>query len=212
MATRGSTAAALDAWIVFEDEAGFSMTPPRANTWSRRGQTPVVRVRGRSWRCWSVATLAGPALAALLLQFVGATGMLTAIAGFSLLTTALAPRQFHREQAAEQPVFQGLRTGWATLRSLPTLGWLVTGLTVSNLSVGLLQAAAPVIVVNQLAHSTADVGLVWSAAAATSLMAVAVCRRAIGRWGLWPVGALSATLAASACRNLHGMNLPAWKG
>ncbi|MFJ9615356.1 transposase [Streptomyces noursei] len=33
------------------------MTPPRANTWSRRGQTPVVRVRGRSWRCWSVAVL-----------------------------------------------------------------------------------------------------------------------------------------------------------
>lgn len=57
MATRGSTAAALDAWIVFEDEAGFSMTPPRANTWSRRGQTPVVRVRRRSWRCWSVAAL-----------------------------------------------------------------------------------------------------------------------------------------------------------
>ncbi|MGD3109354.1 MFS transporter [Streptomyces sp. YGL11-2] len=146
-----------------------------------------------------VATLAGPALAALLLRWAGAAGMLTAIAGFSLLTTALAPRQFHREQAAAQPVFQGLRTGWQTLRSLPTLGWLVTGLTVSNLAVGLLQAAAPVIVVKQLGHSTADVGLVWSAAAVTSLGAVAVCRRAIDRWGLWPVGALSATLAASAC-------------
>ncbi|EPY92801.1 hypothetical protein K530_51420 [Streptomyces noursei CCRC 11814] len=40
-----------------------------------------------------VATLAGPALAALLLQWTGAAGMLTAIAGFSLLTTALAPRR-----------------------------------------------------------------------------------------------------------------------
>ncbi|MCZ0974302.1 MFS transporter [Streptomyces albulus] len=146
-----------------------------------------------------VATLAGPALAALLLQWAGATGMLTAIAGFSLLTTALAPCQFHREQAAAQPVFQGLRTGWQTLRSLPTLGWLVTGLTVSNLAVGLVQAAAPVIVVKHLGHSTADVGLVWSAAAVTSLVAIAVCRRAIDRWGLWPVGALSATIAASAC-------------
>ena len=36
------------AWLVFEDEAGFSMTPPQAKTWSQRGRTPVVRVRGRS--------------------------------------------------------------------------------------------------------------------------------------------------------------------
>ncbi len=33
-------------WIVFEDEAGQSMTPPRARTWGRVGATPVVRVRG----------------------------------------------------------------------------------------------------------------------------------------------------------------------
>ncbi|WP_414170995.1 winged helix-turn-helix domain-containing protein [Streptomyces diastatochromogenes] len=56
-ATGGNLAAALDAWIVFEDEAGFSMTPPRANTWGPRGQTPVMRVRGRSWRRWSIAAL-----------------------------------------------------------------------------------------------------------------------------------------------------------
>ncbi|WP_455772866.1 IS630 family transposase [[Kitasatospora] papulosa] len=42
-----STAAANGAWVVFEDEAGQSMTPPRARTWGRRGSTPVVRVRGR---------------------------------------------------------------------------------------------------------------------------------------------------------------------
>ncbi|WUH92469.1 transposase [Streptomyces sp. NBC_00433] len=33
--------------MVFEDEAGQSMTPPRARTWGRQGNTPVVRVRGR---------------------------------------------------------------------------------------------------------------------------------------------------------------------
>ncbi|MBT3152465.1 IS630 family transposase [Streptomyces sp. CHD11] len=49
--------AALDAWLVFEDEAGFSMTPPTTRTWSRRGHTPVVRVRGRSRRRLSVAAL-----------------------------------------------------------------------------------------------------------------------------------------------------------
>ncbi|MDF3292438.1 MFS transporter [Streptomyces silvisoli] len=146
------------------------------------------------------ATLAGPALAALLLQWAGTAGMLTAIAGFSLLASALAPRRHQRERTgAGESVLQGLRTGWSTLKSLPALGWLVTGVTVSNLAVGLLQAAAPVIVVRQLGHSTADVGLVWSAAAVTSLAAVAACRRAIDRWGLWPVGAVSAAIAAFAC-------------
>lgn len=45
------------AWLIFEDEAGFSMTPPQAKTWSQRGRTPVVRVRGRSRRRISIAAL-----------------------------------------------------------------------------------------------------------------------------------------------------------
>ncbi|MFE9131975.1 hypothetical protein ACFYOF_42285, partial [Streptomyces sp. NPDC007148] len=32
---------------LLSDEAGQSMTPPRARTWGRIGQTPVVSVRGR---------------------------------------------------------------------------------------------------------------------------------------------------------------------
>ncbi|MGI5457567.1 MFS transporter [Streptomyces sp. CA-249302] len=147
-----------------------------------------------------VATLSGPALAGLLLQRTGATGMLLVIAVFSLLTSVLAPRQHLRpEPAATQPVGKGLRTGWSTLRALPALGWLVAGLTVSNLAVGLLQAAAPVIIVKQLGHSTADVGYIWSVAAVASLGAVLLCRKAIDRFGLWPVGVVSATIAATAC-------------
>ncbi len=46
LAAGKSIAAARDGWIVFEDEAGQSLTPPRARSWGRRG-TPVVRVRGR---------------------------------------------------------------------------------------------------------------------------------------------------------------------
>ncbi|WP_405827230.1 IS630 family transposase [Streptomyces sp. NBC_00105] len=57
MAAGKSLAAASGAWIVFEDEAGFSMTPPVARTWGRRGHTPVIRVRGRSRRRTSVAAL-----------------------------------------------------------------------------------------------------------------------------------------------------------
>ncbi|MFJ6903313.1 transposase [Streptomyces griseoluteus] len=47
LAAGKSIAAERGAWIVFEDEAGQSMTAPRARTWGRIGQTPVVRVRGR---------------------------------------------------------------------------------------------------------------------------------------------------------------------
>jgi transposase len=57
LAVGGSTAAALDAYLVFEDEAGFSMTPPTVRTWSRRGQTPIFHVRGRSQRRISIAAL-----------------------------------------------------------------------------------------------------------------------------------------------------------
>jgi transposase len=57
LARGGRTAAALGAWLVFEDEAGFSMTPPTSRTWSRSGHTPVIRVRGRSRRRLSVAAL-----------------------------------------------------------------------------------------------------------------------------------------------------------
>lgn len=126
--------------------------------------------------------------------------MLIVIAAFSLLAAALTSRHHDKgHTAADEPVLQGLRTGWSTLRSLPALGWLVTGLAVSNLATGLLQAAAPVIVVQQMGRSTADVGLIWSVAAVASLGAVAVCRWAIDRFGLWPVGAVCATIAASAC-------------
>ncbi|MBN6541470.1 transposase [Streptomyces bryophytorum] len=47
LAAGKSTAAERGAWIVFEDEAGQSMTPPRARTWGRIGHTPIVRMRGR---------------------------------------------------------------------------------------------------------------------------------------------------------------------
>lgn len=47
LASGKSAAAARGAWLVFEDEAGQSLRPPRARTWGRIGQTPEVRVRAR---------------------------------------------------------------------------------------------------------------------------------------------------------------------
>ena len=58
LAADKSTAAALGGWIVFEDECGQSMRPPRSRTWGRRGITPVIRVRGGGTGRVSVAGLA----------------------------------------------------------------------------------------------------------------------------------------------------------
>ena len=41
-------AADLGGWIVFEDESGQGLRPPKGRTWGRRGTSPVVRVTGSS--------------------------------------------------------------------------------------------------------------------------------------------------------------------
>src|SRR3954453_8586641 len=43
-------AASTGAWIVFEDEAGAALRPPKARTWAARGHTPVVAVSGKGGR------------------------------------------------------------------------------------------------------------------------------------------------------------------
>jgi hypothetical protein len=148
------------------------------------------------------ATLAGPALAGVLL-LAGPPLMLAVITVLSLLAALLALRTPHSPVAparAPKGRFRaGLLTGWRTIRSLPALGWLVTGLTLSNLATGLLQAAGPVIVVKHFGQSTTAVGLVWSAAAAATLLSVTLCRFALDRLGLWPVGAACAALASLGC-------------
>ncbi|MGX1851163.1 MFS transporter [Streptomyces sp. NPDC055299] len=159
---------------------------------------------GRAHRVQSVllaidqsAMLAGPVVSGLLLKHGGPAVMLSTLAGFSLLAAVLSPRQRSHPIGASAEK-SGLRVGWRTLRSLPALAWLVGGLLVSNVAIGILQAAMPVIVVTELGRSSADAGLIWSAAAVASLLAVTAARRAIDRWGLWPVGTVSAAIAATA--------------
>jgi hypothetical protein len=45
------------AWLVFADEAGQRIRPPKARTWSRRGHTPVVKVTGKGSGHVSLAAL-----------------------------------------------------------------------------------------------------------------------------------------------------------
>src|SRR5205823_1469705 len=51
------TAADLGAWLIFEDESGQGLRPPKGRTWGRRGHTPVVTVTGGSNRRVSLAAL-----------------------------------------------------------------------------------------------------------------------------------------------------------
>ena len=52
-----STAADLGAWLVFEDESGQGLRPPKGRTWGRRSRTPVVTVTGGSNTRISLAAL-----------------------------------------------------------------------------------------------------------------------------------------------------------
>jgi transposase len=45
------------AWLVFEDESGQGLRPPKGRTWGRRGQTPVVTVTGGENKRVSLAAL-----------------------------------------------------------------------------------------------------------------------------------------------------------
>jgi putative transposase len=52
-----TVAAQRQAWICFEDEAGQTLRPPKARTWSRRGHTPVIPVSGKGSGRVSIAGL-----------------------------------------------------------------------------------------------------------------------------------------------------------
>jgi hypothetical protein len=51
------TAADLGAWLVFEDESGQGLRPPRGRTGGRRGASPVVEVTGAGNTRVSLAAL-----------------------------------------------------------------------------------------------------------------------------------------------------------
>lgn len=148
------------------------------------------------------AMLVGPLLAGFLL-LAGPVWMLGCLTALSLLAAVLGLQTPPTPLRAAQPDGArpdgGLRTGLRMLRKLPALRWLVAGLACSNLALGLLQSASPVIVVENFGRSSADVGTLWSAAAAATLLAVTCCRLALSRLDLWGVGVVCSTLASAAC-------------
>ncbi|MCX4398858.1 MULTISPECIES: MFS transporter [unclassified Streptomyces] len=161
------------------------------------------RMGGAAHRVQSVQTgidqgamLVGPLLGGLLL-LAGPAVLLAVVALLAL--TAAATASGDAGNAVHRPVSSSLLTGWETLRRTSALAWLVGGLAASNLTTGVLQAAAPIMVIHHFHYSTASVGSVWSAAAVVSLAAVWASRRAIDRLGIWLVGVVGAGVATAAC-------------
>ncbi|MFD8717583.1 MFS transporter [Streptomyces sp. NPDC059629] len=148
------------------------------------------------------AAVVGPLLAGFLL-LAGPGWMLGCLSAVSLIAAVLGlqtpPTPLRAARAGATGNDGTLRLGLRTLLALPALGWLVAGLACSNLALGLLQSASPVIVVETFGRSSADVGAMWSAAAVATLLAITCCRLLLSRLDLWGVGMVSATLASAAC-------------
>lgn len=148
------------------------------------------------------ALLVGPLLGGLLL-LAGPSTLLAAVAFLSLsaaiLTEPLPGATGAANGTEAQSVVASLRTGWRTVRAIPALGWLVTGLIASNLAVAVAQASAPITVLHTYGASSLAVGAVWSAAGVVALGSVAASRRLIDNHGLWPVGAAAAATGCLAC-------------
>ncbi|WP_405988376.1 MFS transporter [Streptomyces sp. NBC_00986] len=142
------------------------------------------------------AMLVGPLLGGLLL-LLGPTVLMATIAMLAL--TAAATTSADGGATGHAPVPSSLLTGWTTVRRTPALAWLVGGLAASNLATGVLQAAAPIMVIHHFHHSALAVSSVWSAAAVASLIAVWASRRTIDRFGVWAVGAVTASVSTTAC-------------
>ncbi|WP_416484239.1 MFS transporter [Streptomyces sp. CL12] len=142
------------------------------------------------------AMLVGPLLGGLLL-LAGPGVLLALITLLALLAAVAVP--LHAAETERSPVPSNLLTGCRTLRRIPALTWLVGGLAASNLATGVLQAAAPIMVIHRFGSSTAAVGAIWSTAAVGSLAAVWITRRAIDRFQVWPVGAVTAAISTAAC-------------
>ncbi|MGY4968332.1 MFS transporter [Streptomyces nigrescens] len=137
------------------------------------------------------ALIAGPLLGGVLL-LAGPVAMLAAVAAFSLIAAAGTAGWRTASVAlagdGSLPLVRSLSTGLRTVAGIPALAWLVAGLAASNLALAVIEASAPITVIQHFGHSSAAVGVVWGTGAAGSLLALAACRRGIDRWELWPVG------------------------
>ncbi|MFB7672655.1 MFS transporter [Kitasatospora purpeofusca] len=185
-------------------EASFLASESLGGEASRRTAERAHQVQAVLTGTDQAALLIGPLIGGLLL-LAGPALLLSAVAIMSAVAATVAltvrserPRLYAVTDAVPTGPLASLATGLGVLRRTPALAWLVGALASVNLASGLVQVSAPITVTRTLDHSSAAVGLVWSIAAAVSLLTVALAHRAIDRHGLLRVGAASTALMCAA--------------
>jgi MFS family permease len=137
----------------------------------------------------SVGQIAGPGLAAALIQNVGAAAAMTADAvsyGLSSLALLL-PRpagNAQRPSGSRPGLLQSLRAGWGAVRARPGLARLAVAAAALNLGGGGLGGLYAYFVYHVLHLSPAQVGVTFSAYSVAAVGAVLVTKRVVARLGL----------------------------
>ncbi|MEU6237193.1 MFS transporter [Kitasatospora sp. NPDC047058] len=171
---------------------------------SRRAGAQTHRVQSRFTAIDQSAALLGPLIGGALL-LAGPALLLSTVAILSTvtITTALvmSTQRVRLRLVADtgrERARDALAGGLDGVLRTPALAWLVGTLAAANFASGVLQVSTPITITEDLHHSTAATGLVWSVAAAASLVAVLASKSAIDRFGLFPVILASSVVTCTA--------------
>ncbi|MGW5363277.1 MFS transporter [Actinopolymorpha pittospori] len=165
---------------------------------ARRSDAPH-RVQAVLTNIDQAALLLGPLLAGLLL-LVGHTPPLVTVCAISAAGVAVTlriPRPAKARGDSPSPV-AAMGLGARVMWRIPPLRWVILAVAALNALMAVVQAVTPALVTRGFDESTAAAGILWSVSAAVAMPAVAFAGRAVGRIGLWVVGATAAGIACLA--------------
>jgi len=170
-------------------------------------QEELVKRNSLTSASYSATSMAGPALAGVLVQAFGAaTTVLFDVASYlsSALLLRTLPRPTRLPAAAASSVRMQIREGWQYVARHPVIRPCVADATATNFVCGALLALTPVFLVRTLHTSASIVGVLIAAEGAGSLAGAALTPRIGAR-----LGSARALLFASAAMPLALCLLPA---
>jgi predicted MFS family arabinose efflux permease len=159
------------------------------------------RANGVDSGSMAVATVVGPALAGFLVAWFGGEGAFLLTAAIFVITGAVlfGVREPFAEPSAHEPLLQAAWHSLVYVVRHPTLRGVILTLWTTNIPYGFLVVALPVLILREFHWSVDGVGLLWSVAGVTTVLAGLVAGRinTEGRERQIIVGGMA--LAALAC-------------
>ena len=159
------------------------------------------RANGVDSGSMAVATVVGPALAGFLVAWFGGEGAFLLTAAIFVITGAVlfGVREPLTEPSAHEPLLQAAWHSLVYVVRHPTLRGVILTLWTTNIPYGFLIVALPVLILREFHWSVDGVGLLWSVAGVTTVLAGLVAGRinTEGRERQIIVGGMA--LAALAC-------------